>query len=247
MLVIGYLDGRDAATTTSFADPDVAARGPPRRCRRLHAGPALHRRLRHVRAGRRRTSRTVRERGFRLLRRATPTTTTPSSGYGGRSRSAPRPTVPCNNDLLAGNFVDDGDEVWLIDYEYSGNNDACFELGNTAHRVRPRRRPGRGAGRRRTSASPTAAPLARVRLQALVSRVRLVAVGRHPGRRQPPRLRLPRRGGMERFEKAAATLPSSRASSGCWRTSPRATDLPDPGPGRGRRRRRDRHLAWPTT
>jgi thiamine kinase-like enzyme len=39
-------------------------------------------------------------------------------------------TVPCNNDLLAGNFVDDGSKVWLIDYEYSGNNDACFELGN---------------------------------------------------------------------------------------------------------------------
>jgi thiamine kinase-like enzyme len=39
-------------------------------------------------------------------------------------------TVPCNNDLLAGNFVDDGRKLWLIDYEYSGNNDACFELGN---------------------------------------------------------------------------------------------------------------------
>jgi thiamine kinase-like enzyme len=39
-------------------------------------------------------------------------------------------TVPCNNDLLAANFVEDGDRVWLIDYEYSGNNDPCFELGN---------------------------------------------------------------------------------------------------------------------
>ncbi len=39
-------------------------------------------------------------------------------------------TVPCNNDLLAGNFVDDGERLWLIDYEYAGNNDACFELGN---------------------------------------------------------------------------------------------------------------------
>ncbi len=39
-------------------------------------------------------------------------------------------TVPCNNDLLPGNFIDDGEKVWLIDYEYSGNNDACFELGN---------------------------------------------------------------------------------------------------------------------
>lgn len=39
-------------------------------------------------------------------------------------------TVPCNNDLLAANFIDDGQRVWLIDYEYSGNNDPCFELGN---------------------------------------------------------------------------------------------------------------------
>jgi thiamine kinase-like enzyme len=39
-------------------------------------------------------------------------------------------TVPCNNDLLAANFIDDGTRIWLIDYEYSGNNDPCFELGN---------------------------------------------------------------------------------------------------------------------
>jgi thiamine kinase-like enzyme len=39
-------------------------------------------------------------------------------------------TVPCNNDLLAANFIDDGEQIWLIDYEYSGNNDPCFELGN---------------------------------------------------------------------------------------------------------------------
>jgi thiamine kinase-like enzyme len=41
-------------------------------------------------------------------------------------------TVPCNNDLLAANFIDDGARLWLIDYEYSGNNDPCFELGNIA-------------------------------------------------------------------------------------------------------------------
>ena len=39
-------------------------------------------------------------------------------------------TVPCNNDLLAANFVDDGERLWIIDYEYGGNNDAAFELGN---------------------------------------------------------------------------------------------------------------------
>ena len=31
---------------------------------------------------------------------------------------------------MPGNFIDDGEKIWLIDYEYSGNNDACFELGN---------------------------------------------------------------------------------------------------------------------
>ena len=45
-------------------------------------------------------------------------------------RAGDRTTVPCNNDLLAANFIDDGARVWLIDYEYSGNNDPCFELGN---------------------------------------------------------------------------------------------------------------------
>jgi thiamine kinase-like enzyme len=39
-------------------------------------------------------------------------------------------TVPCNNDLLAENFIDVGDELRLIDYEYSGNNEPSFELGN---------------------------------------------------------------------------------------------------------------------
>jgi thiamine kinase-like enzyme len=39
-------------------------------------------------------------------------------------------TVPCNNDLLAGNFMLTPSGLRLIDYEYSGNNDPCFELGN---------------------------------------------------------------------------------------------------------------------
>ena len=39
-------------------------------------------------------------------------------------------TVPCHNDLLAANILDDGRRIWFIDYEYAGNNDPCFELGN---------------------------------------------------------------------------------------------------------------------
>jgi thiamine kinase-like enzyme len=38
-------------------------------------------------------------------------------------------TVPCHNDLLAANIIDDG-RIWFVDFEYSGNNDPCFELGN---------------------------------------------------------------------------------------------------------------------
>jgi thiamine kinase-like enzyme len=44
----------------------------------------------------------------------------------------PLRTVPCHNDLLAANIMDDGRQLWLIDYEYAGNNDPCFELGNIA-------------------------------------------------------------------------------------------------------------------
>jgi thiamine kinase-like enzyme len=47
----------------------------------------------------------------------------------------PLPTVPCNNDLLAENYIDDGQQLWLIDYEYSGNNDPTFELGNTCQEM----------------------------------------------------------------------------------------------------------------
>lgn len=47
----------------------------------------------------------------------------------------PLPTVPCNNDLLAENYIDDGNLLRLIDFEYSGNNDPCFELGNTCQEL----------------------------------------------------------------------------------------------------------------
>ena len=42
------------------------------------------------------------------------------------------PSVPCHNDLLCENFIDDGQWLRVVDYELSGNNDACFDLGNTA-------------------------------------------------------------------------------------------------------------------
>ena len=47
----------------------------------------------------------------------------------------PVATLPCNNDLLAENYIDDGTCLHIIDYEYSGNNDPYFELGNTCQEL----------------------------------------------------------------------------------------------------------------
>jgi thiamine kinase-like enzyme len=44
----------------------------------------------------------------------------------------PPPTVPCHNDLLAENFIDSGGVIRIVDYQLSGNNDPCFELGDIA-------------------------------------------------------------------------------------------------------------------
>jgi thiamine kinase-like enzyme len=47
----------------------------------------------------------------------------------------PLPSVPCHNDLLAENYLDDGRDLRIVDYEYSGNNDPAFELGNTCQEL----------------------------------------------------------------------------------------------------------------
>jgi thiamine kinase-like enzyme len=40
--------------------------------------------------------------------------------------------VPCHNDLLAGNFIDDGQNIRIIDWEYAAMGDPFFDLGNFA-------------------------------------------------------------------------------------------------------------------
>ena len=42
------------------------------------------------------------------------------------------PLVPCHNDLLALNFIDDGERTWIVDWEYAGMGDAYFDLANFA-------------------------------------------------------------------------------------------------------------------
>jgi len=43
--------------------------------------------------------------------------------------------VPCTNDLVAENIIDDGQKLRLIDFDYSGNNDPCSELGNACQEL----------------------------------------------------------------------------------------------------------------
>ena len=126
VLVVGWVEGRtyDEQDVCDPANlPRIAAA-----CRILHGGPAFANRfdmfeiqagyLAHVLAG-----------GFRLPPRYREFET-----HVERIRAAfavhGEPLVPCNNDLLAANVIDDGDRLWLIDYEYSGANEASFELGN---------------------------------------------------------------------------------------------------------------------
>ncbi len=41
----------------------------------------------------------------------------------------PQPVVPCHNDLLNANFLDDG-EIRIVDWEYAGMGDRSFDLAN---------------------------------------------------------------------------------------------------------------------
>ena len=44
----------------------------------------------------------------------------------------PLAPVPCHNDLLAANFIGDGERLWIVDWEYAGMGDPAFDLANFA-------------------------------------------------------------------------------------------------------------------
>jgi thiamine kinase-like enzyme len=125
-LVLGYLEGEvmDAAKLRRGDRIGAIADA----CRRLHGGRRFLQDFDMFEIQPRYLA-IVRERGFRLPDRY--------DGFEPQIRELERAmrvhaeqTVPCNNDLLAENFIDVGGEMRLIDYEYSGNNEASFELGN---------------------------------------------------------------------------------------------------------------------
>ncbi|MCL2541459.1 MAG: phosphotransferase [Nocardioidaceae bacterium] len=40
----------------------------------------------------------------------------------------PEGSAPCHNDVVPGNFLDDGERIWLVDFEYAGNIAPSAEL-----------------------------------------------------------------------------------------------------------------------
>ena len=126
LLVVDYVDGT-TLTPADVAKSDTLARI-AESVRRLHEGPRFVSEF-DMFDVQRTYLKTVQERGYRLPDRYLEFM--PQVEQIERALSAvPVHTVPCNNDLLAANFVDDGERVWIIDFEYAGNNDPCFELGN---------------------------------------------------------------------------------------------------------------------
>jgi thiamine kinase-like enzyme len=131
-MVLEFLDGR------TMSNEGLSATGMPARIaeviRRLHAGPRfltdfdMFRLVEYY-------LKVCEERHIRV-----------PEGYGEKRSTIrgieqamlrkPPPTVPCHNDLLAENYMEVSGALRLIDYEYSGNNDPYFELGNTCQELK---------------------------------------------------------------------------------------------------------------
>ena len=128
VLVVGFIDGQ-TLTAERVREPGMLPRIATA-CRTLHAGPRFAGDFDMVRVLRR-YLRICQDHDFPL-----------PSGYLAQLpwvarievvlAAAPVAPLPCHNDLLAANLIDDGVSIRIIDYEYSGNNDPCFELGNLA-------------------------------------------------------------------------------------------------------------------
>jgi thiamine kinase-like enzyme len=130
-LVLEFIAGRTMSNGT-LGGPGMPGRVAAS-LRRLHAGPRFLHDFDMFRLSERYLS-LCDERGF-----------TVPDGYREGIVAVPRieaafaahllPTVPCHNDLLAENYIDDGTTLRIVDYEYSGNNDPTFELGNTCQEL----------------------------------------------------------------------------------------------------------------
>jgi len=125
-LVVGFVPGRTLGDA-DLAAPAVVAKVAAQ-LRALHGGPPFRGGF-DLTGHRNRYLRQAAERGVRL----------PAAFLDLADRAAaletalgsqPEPAVPCHNDLVAANVLDDGARVWLVDFEYSAMNVGSFDLGN---------------------------------------------------------------------------------------------------------------------
>ena len=112
-------------------------------------GAAVPRRLRHVRDPARLHRRRA---GARLpAARAVPRVRAAGARARGGDARAREPTVPCNNDLLAENFIDVDGAMRLIDYEYSGTTSRPSSSGTSGASRTSRSRSSRSSSRTTTA------------------------------------------------------------------------------------------------
>ena len=124
-------------------------------------------------------------------------------------------TAPCHNDLMPGNFIESdgpGSHLWIVDYEYSGNNDPGYDLGDAINELELDARPGRAARHRVPRARATGGAGSRPAVVADVE-VRLEPVGLDPDR-DHRRSRDPAVGGR-RCGRARWPSSSPRSSRSC--------------------------------
>jgi thiamine kinase-like enzyme len=129
--IVEFLHGRPM-TNASLGEPGMPARIAATLCV-LHGGPRFLRDFDMLEQGEEWRA-VAEDRGFPL-----------PTGFGlrrvaiGAIRQAlnvrPLPAVPCHNDLLADNFIEQDGRLRLLDWEYSGNGDPAFDLGNTCREL----------------------------------------------------------------------------------------------------------------
>jgi thiamine kinase-like enzyme len=127
-LLIDWVDGR----TFAAADLDDSAtlQQVAATCRQLHAGPRFRSEF-DMFALQRRYLDLVVSSGFPLPADYLDHMPAVNQLREAMATHAPE-AVPCHNDLLAANIMAGSDQLWFIDFEYSGNGDPYFELGNIA-------------------------------------------------------------------------------------------------------------------
>jgi thiamine kinase-like enzyme len=126
ILLVDWIEGRPLQSE-DLAAPDVLTRI-AELCRRLHSGPRLLGDF-DLATTRHRYLELVDEHGFAL-----PDDYREYEAMAARIEAVlvatAQPSVPCHNDLVAANVIEDGTRLWFIDYEYSSNADPGYEFGN---------------------------------------------------------------------------------------------------------------------